>query len=336
LLILSEADIAKLLSIGDAVDAVDGALRAQASDAARFPLRNIVFAQDGLLGAMPGYIGSGAVEYIRPSTTSSARSVLGAKLVSVFPGNAERDLHTHHALIALFDAANGEPRALMDGRYITEIRTAAVSAVATRALARPHASVAAILGTGVQARAHAHALRLVMRMDELRVWGRERRRADALVRDLREAGIAARACDSAETACEDADVICTVTASSEPVVTDGAVRRGAHLNAVGACTPRAREIPAELMARATLFADSLDGALTEAGDIVLAVADGVLQAPPMLTLLADVVAGRAPGRTSDDDITLFESLGIAIEDIACAALVYERAQARGIGTQADL
>ncbi len=336
MLILNEADIASLLTINDAIDAVDGALRAQASDAARFPLRNIVFAKDGLLGAMPGHISSGAVELARPSSATSTSSVLGAKLVSVFPGNAERDLHTHHALIALFDAHNGEPRALMDGRYITEIRTAAVSAVATKALARPDASIAAVLGTGVQARAHAHALRLVMRMDDLRVWGRERRRADALVRELREAGIAARASESAEAACEDADVICTVTASSEPVLPDRVVKRGAHLNAVGACTPRAREIPAELMARAALFVDSLDGALHEAGDIVLAVADGVLQAPPMLTLLADVVAGRAPGRTSDDDITLFESLGIAIEDIACAALVYERAQARGVGTRADL
>jgi ornithine cyclodeaminase/alanine dehydrogenase-like protein (mu-crystallin family) len=240
--------------------------------------------------------------------------------------------HTHQALIALFDAANGEPLALLDGRIITEMRTAAASALATKALAPPGARTLAILGTGVQATAHARALSEVMQIDELRIWGRNRLHVQTLCTALRDEGMPARAADSAEAACKGATVICTVTSSAEPIVSSDGVERGTHLNVVGSSVPHKREIPSDLMALASIFVDSIDGALHEAGDITMAIADGALPAQPRLTLLADVIAGQTIGRTSPDEITLFKSLGIAIWDVACAALVYERARARGLGS----
>lgn len=323
MLILSEADVTPLLPMQDAIEAVEHALRAQATQEATFPLRNMVRVTDGLLGAMPGAI-------------AGAPSALGAKLVTFFPENGKRGLHTHHALIALFDHATGVPQALMDGRYITEIRTAATSAVATRALARPNAQAVAILGTGVQARAHARALRHVMALAELRVWGRNRINAERLVRELREEGLPARALDTVAAACQDAHIVCTVTSATTPIIPDGVALQGAHINAVGASAPRFRELPSELIGRASLFVDSLEGGLNEAGDIIMAISDGAIPAQPQMTLLADVVAGRVPGRESADEITIFKSLGIAIEDVACAALVYERALERKAGTNVNM
>jgi alanine dehydrogenase len=323
LLTLNEAQVASLFTMQDAIDTVDRALHAQAEQRALFPLRGVVANADGLLASMPG-------------TIASDPAALGSKLVSVFAGNAQRGEHTHQALIALFDPSNGRPAVLMDGRLITEMRTAAVSAVATRALAAEKAHTLAIIGTGVQALAHAHALALVAKLDEVRVWGHNRLHAETLVRQLREEGMHARAVDSSDEACCDADIVCTVTSSPIPVIESDCIAPGAHVNAVGACTPHAREIPPELMALASIFVDSIDGALREAGDIVLAMREGALPPAPRLTLLCDVVAGRTVGRTAPDEITLFESLGIAIEDLACAALVYERAVARGTGTQIDI
>jgi alanine dehydrogenase len=323
LLILRPGEVASLFSYRDAMEAVERALRAQATQTAHFPLRVMVSAPDGLLAAMPG-----SVEGSTPA--------LGAKLVSVFPENVKRGLESHQALIALFDAATGTPLALMDGRVITEIRTAAVSALATKTLAPPNSRIAAILGTGVQARAHARALSGVMPLDELRIWGRNRLQAEVLCKALRDDGFRARAVDSAQAACEGVPVICTVTASGEPVVPSDAVSGGVHINAVGACTPHKREIPADLMALASIVVDSIEGALHEAGDVVMAIADGALPAHPRLTLLADIISGQAIGRTTPDEITLFESLGIAIEDVACASLVYERALAHGIGTTVEM
>jgi len=302
----------------DAIEAVDQALRAQAAQQAHFPLRNIVNVPAGKLGAMPGAV-------------SGRLPALGAKLVTFFPDNGKRDLHTHHAIIALFNESTGVPEALMDGRYITEIRTAATSAVATRVLARRGAQTAAILGTGVQARAHARALKHVMPLAELRVWGRNRINAERLARDLREEGLHVRALDAAAAACQDVDVVCTVTSAIAPIIPERTALQGAHINAVGASIPTRRELPADLVARATLFVDSLEGALSEAGDLVMAIAENAIPALPPMTLLADVVAGNAPGRTSAEEITIFKSLGIAIEDVACAGLVYERALARKAG-----
>lgn len=319
MLILSESDVAARLSLRDTIDIVHRAFIEHASGRAAFPLRSVAMAESGLLGAMPGSVRGDS-------------AALGAKLVTVFQGNAKRGAHTHNAVIILFSPETGDPLALMDGRYITEIRTAAVSAIASRALARPDASTVAILGTGVQARAHIEAMRTLESVTSIRVWGRDFDKADAIAKQEAEAGIPVSAVATIGEACRGADIVCTVTASAEPVIGAGDIAAGTHINAVGACTPRARELTAELVGRARIVCDSREGALAEAGDIILAIRDGALTAQPEIALLGDVLAGKTVGRTSAAEITLFESLGVAIEDLACAALVYERALAHGVGT----
>ncbi len=323
MIFLNEHEVAALLPIGDVLTALESAFRAQAADRIRMPLRTMAATDDGLLGAMPASI-------------ASEPAALGAKLVTFFPGNAATGMHTHQALIALFDPRSGQPQALMDGRFITEIRTAATSALATRALARPDARIVAILGTGVQARAHVGALAEVMQIDELRVWGRTPTKAAEVADLARKRGLHARVAASPADACRGAGVICTVTSARDPIVTALDVEPGTHVNAVGMGGPTARELPGELMERAKIVVDSIDGAHNESANIMLAIREGRLPAKPVLTLLCDVLAGRAQGRQRTEDITVFDSLGIAIEDLACAQLVYARASAGGVGTVIDL
>jgi len=319
MIFLSESEVASLLPIGDVLTALEAAFHAQAEGKISMPLRTIATSGGGLLGAMPAAI-------------SGEGAALGAKLVTFFPGNAATGVHTHQALIVLFDPGSGQPRALMDGRLITEIRTAATSALATRALARADARVLAIIGTGVQARAHVAALAEVMNVDELRTWGRTAKAAAGVADFARKRGVHARVASTVTDACHGAGVVCTVTSAREPIVTATDIDPGTHVNAVGFAGITARELPSDLMARARIFVDSVEGALNESGNIVLAAREGMLPAKPVLTRLCDVLAGRAAGRHERDDITIFDSLGIAIEDLACARLVFERARAGKIGT----
>lgn len=319
MLFLTESEVASLLPIGDVLHALEVAFSAQAEGKISMPLRTLATSGGGLLGAMPAAI-------------SGERAALGAKLVTFFPGNAATGVHTHQAIIALFDPASGQPQAMMDGRLITEIRTAATSALATRALARPDARVLAILGTGVQARAHVAALAEVMNVDELRIWGRTAKEAADVADFARKRGLHSRVAATVTDACQGAGVVCTVTSARDPIVTAADIDPGTHVNAVGFGGPTARELPGDLMARARIFVDSVEGALNESGNIMLAAREGQLPAKPALTLLCDVLTGRAPGRHDRDDITIFDSLGIAIEDLACARLVFEHARAGKIGT----
>jgi alanine dehydrogenase len=322
-LVLSEIDVAAVLTMRDTIDVVQRAFIEHANGRAAFPLRSVAMAESGVLGAMPGSV--------RGELTA-----LGAKLVTVFQGNAKRGAHTHNAVVILFSPETGEPLAVMDGRYITEIRTAAASAVASRVLARPGASTVAILGTGVQARAHIEAMQTLDSIAAIRVWGRDFEKADALAKRESDRGITVQAIATIEDACRGAEIVCTVTASAEPVIGADVIAPGTHINAVGACTPRARELTAELVGRARIVCDSREGALAEAGDIILAIRDGALPAQPEIAVLGDVLAGKSVGRTSAAEITLFESLGVAIEDLACAALAYDRAVAQSAGIAVDL
>jgi alanine dehydrogenase len=323
MLYLSEREVKALLPVGDVIAVLETAFLAQARGEIRMPLRSMASNDRGLLGAMPGAIVSDPAS-------------IGAKLVALFPENAAQGMHTHQALIALFDTGSGLPLALMDGRFITEIRTAATSALATKALARKDARTLAVLGTGVQARAHIEALAEVMDIAELRVWGRTASKAAAIADFGRKRGLHARVAASSTDACRGAGVVCTVTAARDPILSASDIEPGTHINAVGMGGPTAREIPGDLMARSRIFVDSLEGARSESANIGVAIREGLLPANVELTLLCDVIAGRAHGRQSPDDITLFDSLGIAIEDIACARLVHDRAVAAGIGTPLGL
>jgi ornithine cyclodeaminase/alanine dehydrogenase-like protein (mu-crystallin family) len=232
---------------------------------------------------------------------------LGVKLVTLYPHN--EGIPTHHATILLFKPETGEPLASMDGRLITEVRTAAVSAVATRYLARPEAAVLAIIGAGVQARSHLAALRLVRSFREVRVWSP--RRAEDFAREF---GV--RAVESAEVAVRGADVIVTATTSTTPVLMAPGYRR-AHLNAVGAPRLDWRELDDETLRRARIYVDSREAALAESGDVIAA--------GQVFAELGEVIEGRRPGRETAEQITLFKSLGQAVEDVATAALVYQKA-----------
>jgi ornithine cyclodeaminase/alanine dehydrogenase-like protein (mu-crystallin family) len=318
MLVLSEADVGAVLPMSDVIDAVDLALRAQADDKIVQPVRVAVRTSAGWFGSMPCSIdGSG----------------LGAKLVTFFPDNAKRGLHTHNAVIGVFDPDTGAPSALLDGRLITEMRTAATSAIATRALAVEGASVAAMIGTGVQARSHVVALQTIGMLRELRVWGRTAENANALAAWATSLGVKTSVCATIADACRGSQVVCTVTPSMIPIVEESDVGPGTHINAVGGSTATMQELAPALVGRARLFVDTIDGAMRESGDILRAIEAGTLPKEPDLVRLCDVVSGGATGRSSRDELTVFKSLGMAIEDVACAAMAVERARQRKIGAE---
>jgi ornithine cyclodeaminase/alanine dehydrogenase-like protein (mu-crystallin family) len=256
------------------------------------PVRVVVPVADhkGFLGVMPAYAGA-----------------LGAKLVTFYPANT--DVHTHHAVIALFKPETGEPLAIMDGRLITEMRTAAASAVATKHLARANASVLGMLGSGVQAGSHLEALRQVRRFSEVRVWSPRNAQAFA----ERHTVTAAR---SAEDAVRGADVVVVAVSSKTPVLEGRWLSPGTHVNAIGATRPDWRELDDDLVTRARVFVDSREAATKESGDVIAA--------REVVGELGEVVSGKKPGRTDAAEITVFKSVGVAVEDVASAALVYER------------
>lgn len=315
--VLSEADVAAVLPMRDVIEAVNSALLAQAAGKVHQPPRVAVRTSPGMFGSMPCAIeGMG----------------LGAKLVTFFPGNSKHALHTHHAVIALFDPDTGVPMAMIDGRLITELRTAATSAIATRALALEGAGIVAILGSGVQSRSHVDALFEIGVIRELRVWGRTPERAVAVAAWASERGIRAVPSATVSEATRGAQIICTLTPAQAPILETYDVEPGTHVNAVGSSAPHMQELATALVGHSRLFVDTVEGAMNEAGDIIEAIREGALPPKPAMVRLCDVVSGANPGRTVRDEVTIFKSLGMAIEDIACATLAYERAKARGLGT----
>jgi alanine dehydrogenase len=287
------------LRMEELIPAVRGALVALSAGKVVQPVRSVVpvAVHAGFFGVMPAYI-DGA---------------LGAKLVTFYPANT--GVPTHHAVIVLFRPETGEPLALMDGRLITELRTAAASAVATDLLARTDASVLTILGAGVQAGSHLAALRLVRGFRDVRVWSPRSGAAFAAAHGV-------TAAPSAEAAVRGADVIVTATSAMTPVLRGDWVAPGSHLNAVGACRPDWRELDDTLLQRARLWVDSRDAALVESGDVIAAGAalEGEIGA---------VANGVIPGRRARDEITLFKSLGVAVEDVVSAELVRRRLMEAG-------
>jgi thiomorpholine-carboxylate dehydrogenase len=296
-MILEEPDVRRLLSMEDLIDAEERALTDLSAGRVVQPVRTVMPVEErGFLGVMPAYSGA----------------VLGAKLVTFFPKNV--GIHTHHAVVVLFRPETGEPLVTMDGRLITEMRTAAVSAAATRALSRPDASVLALLGSGVQARSHLEALRLVRGFRDVRVWSPHH-----ASRFAEEFGV--RAAGSAEEAVRGADVVVVATTSKTPVLLGSWLRPGAHVNAVGASRPDWRELDDDVLSRARIFVESREAASRESGDVIAA---GRIDAE-----IGEVFGGAAEGRTSEDEVTLYKSVGVAAEDLAAAELVYRAALSRG-------
>jgi thiomorpholine-carboxylate dehydrogenase len=296
LLFLNEDRVRQHLQMTDLIPAMEKALIVFSAGKVTQPVRSIIKVDPpgGFLGLMPALTPEG----------------LGLKAVTFYPSNAERGIPTHMATIFLVDPRTGTPLAIMDGRLITEMRTAAVSAVATKLLAAPDARILGILGSGVQARSHLEALRLVRQFEEVRVWSPTREHAKQFAEEIGGTAV------SAEEAVRGADVVVTVTNSKTPVLKGSWLKPGCHVNAIGACRPDWREMDDDAMAN-TVFADSREGAMKESGDIILSGAK-------IHAELGEALAGKTSSRASET--TIFKSLGMAVEDIAAALLVYRSAK----------
>ena len=321
-LVLNDADVEACMPMKNAVAWMKEALGTLSGGDAVQPLRSLMWLPDrtGLLGLMPGYLGS--------------PSALGIKVVTVMPGNLATPYDSHQGSVLLFEPKYGQMIAVLDATSITSIRTAAVSAAATDVLALPGAADLVLLGSGAQAHAHLAAMRVVRDLRRVRVWSRDPAKARRFAEREREGfreGPAIEVFERAEDAVRGADLVCTTTAAREPILEGRWVAPGAHLNAVGACFPTARELDTETVRRSRIFVDRMESAMNEAGDLLIPIREGAIQADAIAGELGDVFAGRLPGRRSPDEITLFKSLGIAIEDLASARRIYERALELGRG-----
>ncbi len=319
--ILAASDVHELLGYRECADVMRQALAELARGQIQQPLRTIVRPRDaaGFMALMPAY---------------STAAGYGLKALCITPGNPAIGKDAHQGAVLLFAAGTGEPLALVNASAITQIRTAAVSAVATSLLARPGADQLAIIGTGVQGRAHAHALAAARPLAGIRLAGRDPARARAVAAELAgELNVPVTAYAAVADALEGAGIVVTATSSATPVVRREWLAAGAHVNAVGACVPGDREIDTATMAEAAVFADRRESVLTESGDYLLAAAEGA--GHPVRAELGELLLGTAPGRAGDDEITLFESLGLAAEDLAAAGYLYQKARRHGAGTTAD-
>jgi ornithine cyclodeaminase/alanine dehydrogenase-like protein (mu-crystallin family) len=323
--LLTEQHVHALLPIIDLIAAMESALAKFSAGDVLQPVRSVLMVgpTKAYFGLMPAYV---------PAPAS-----LGAKLVTVFGENHARGLPSHLATILLLDPDTGSLIALMDGRYITEARTAAVSAVSARFLAKRNASTLAIIGSGVQARSHLEALQHVRQLEQVRIWSPRPHSRQQFVDDMSSrVPVGITACESAEAAVRGADLIVLVTSSKTPVIEDGWVSPGAHVMCIGACRPDQREMDPQLVKRGRLFVDSRNAALVESGDIVMNLASGLFDASHVRGEVGELVLGRISGRVSDGDITIFKSLGMAVEDVVAADLVFRRASESGAGTELTL
>lgn len=315
-LVLSEHDVEELLTMEECIGVMEEALAALARGEVHNPLRQAIRAPGapGLLGLMPAWRNSGIPYY-------------ALKEVCVFPENPKRGLDTHLGAVILHSGETGQPLAFMNASAITAIRTAAVSAVATKLLARDDAAVLAILGTGVQAKAHLRAIPLVRAIREVRVYSRSGGAAGFSPATLTA---------SAEEAIRGADIIVTATNSRVPVLRREWIAPGAHINAVGSSIAAARELDSETMAACALFVDRRESTVNESGDYLFAKAEGAIDETHIRAELGELLTGTATGRASRDEITLFKSLGLAIEDLASAAFLYDKARSLNRGSWVEL
>jgi ornithine cyclodeaminase/alanine dehydrogenase-like protein (mu-crystallin family) len=321
LLVLAGHHVHELLTYRECAEVMREALAQRARGQIQQPLRTMVRPRDaaGFMALMPAY---------------SPGAGYALKAICVTPGNPAAGKDMHQGGVLLFDAATGEPRALVNASAVTEIRTAATSAVATDLLARPGAAEVAIIGTGVQGRAHAHALAATRELTGIRLAGRDLDRTRAAAAALAgQLDVPVSAYDDVAAAVAGAAVVVTATSSAEPVLRRAWLDPGTHVNAVGACVPAARELDTAMMAEAAVFADSRESVSSEAGDFLIAEREGV--ANPVRAELGELLTGAAPGRADDGELTVFESLGLAAEDLAAASYLYEKASRLGAGTAAD-
>lgn len=326
MLVLSRADLERVLSPLDVVEAMASAFRRYGEGLCTVPPRGgTAVGQDGLLLTMPAAFEDGD------------ERGLGVKQISVYPGNRERGHPTLYATYILLDGSTGQPQALIEGTYLTGIRTGATSALAVRLLARPDARRVACFGAGVQARFQLLCLAALRPLERVVVIGRSPERAQAFADSMRETlGIPVELGADPRHAAREAHLITCATTSATPVVFGDDLAPGTHVDAVGAFRPTDRELDGEAIRRARVVVDTYVGALEEAGDLLIPLREGIIEKAHVGAELAEIVTGRRLGRTSADEITVFKSVGFALEDLAAARLAYNRARAQGIGKEVNL
>jgi len=324
-LIANQEQVTALMPMDECIDVMQNALKLLAEGDALLPLRTMLVLPDGenLMGLMPSYLGG-------------IQSV-GVKVIAAFPSNYGTEYDTHQGVVLLFDAQQGLLRAIVDGTAITAIRTAAVSGVATKLLAREEAGDLAIIGAGTQARTHLEAMLCVREIRRVRVYSLPLGGAQQFAeRESKRHGINVEVKRTAEEAVAGADIICTVTSAKEPVVKGEWIAPGAHINAVGAFTPTTRELDTQAVVRSRLYVDRRESTLKEAGEFLIPKGEGVISDDHIVGEIGEVLLGKVSGRTSLDEITLFKSLGIAIEDLASAHYVLQQASEQNLGTWVEI
>ena len=325
MLILSQSDVERLLPLKSCIDVMAATLAALARGEAVLPLRTVIVVPNttDAFAVMPAYLGS-------------PRSV-GAKVITVYPGNHGTQFDSHQGAVLLFDPDNGSLVAVIEASAVTTIRTAAVTAVATRALSREDASTLAMIGSGVQAFAHVESMCAVRSIASVRVWSRNADHAGSLARVASERfGLDASVSDSCADAVRNADIVCTTTSAREPVLNGEWLTPGTHVNVIGASQATAREVDSDAVVRSRLYVDRRESALKEPGDILVPLREGRITPDHIVGEIGEVLVGRVEGRRSRDEITMFKSLGLAIEDLAAATFVYSEAVRTGAGTHVEL
>lgn len=325
-LVVNHSDVLALLPMSECIDAMTDALRTLAQGGALLPLRQVVRLPNGrdAFALMPAAL--------------DEPSALGAKVITVFPGNDATPYDSHQGAVLLFDTEYGRLIGILDASTITALRTAAVTAVATRLLARPDARTLALLGAGVQAETHLESISLVRPIDEVRVWSRSGERARRFAEKFAAAGARIVVCATAREAVDGADVICTVTSSREPVLFGDWLAPGSHVNAVGASLATSRELDSAAVVKARLYVDRRESTLNEGGDFLVPKREGLIGDDHIVGEIGELLVDppRIEGRRSAREITLFKSLGLAIEDLAAARRIYDRAVATGAGSWLEL
>ena len=319
-LMVNHQEVKQWLPMDACMDVMAETLKMLSQGSALNPLRHLMWLPDktGVLGMMPAYLGDSGV--------------MGLKAISVFPGNHTTDYDSHQGTVMLFETKNGRLLAMMDAGNITAIRTAAVSGVATRLLARDNAAVLAILGSGVQAKTHLEAMQVARNISGVRVWSQHFEHALKFADQASAAhSIPIKAFETVKEAVNEADIICTVTSASEPILEGDWISPGTHINAVGSSVAFARELDTAAVVKSKLFVDRKESTLNEAGDFLFPKKEGAVDDGHILGEIGDILLGRIGGRTSSQEITLFKSLGLAVEDVASAHYIYQKLLTQNTG-----
>jgi alanine dehydrogenase len=325
MLILDQRAVQKLLPMHECIDVMASTLATLARGNAVLPLRTVVRIPD-----------TGDFFAVMPAVLAEPKTI-GAKIITVYPGNHGTKYDSHQGAVLLFDGENGSLAALLDATAVTTIRTAAVSGLATRLLARPNATELAILGAGVQGHSHLEAIQAVRPLSMVRVWSRSAEHAQVLVGVATSRfGLDAVMSPTAEDAVRNSSIVCTTTSSTQPVLFGEWLNPGTHVNAVGASTPNARELDSNAVIRSRLYVDRRESALNEPGDILVPLRESAITPEHIVGEIGELVIGIARGRTHDREITLFKSLGLAVEDLGAASHVYAKAMREGVGERVTL